>query len=335
MVTDTPGTLIAGATTMYGPDHALNAAALSNYVRLDALAQRLRPTGQAIQTIPLTEAERIPDIEEIVEVHLIANRTIELEAPFETMHDTTEADAMAERIVEAGRRFARAVLDGLAEGGIDTDDPMELMLAIRRTGSKRLEELFGPGEEMPGRLRGRKPVETSTSIEEMEETGEGHVANLDPALRETIRVADLRGCVATTDVHEYGKILVETVLGRLDVAIVDGGVSIDPNDLAETVVREGADFIALSSYNGVTLEFLRDLEDQVHAQGIDLPIFIGGKLNRIPDGSNTSLPVDIGGELAEAGAVVCRNIDEIFGALGYIAAAKAAKAAKATEADEL
>ena len=322
MVTETPGTLVAGATTMYGPDHALNAAALSNYVRLDALAQRLRPTGQAIQPIPLTEAERIPDIDEIVEVHLIANRTIELEAPFAAMHDTTEADAAAERIVEGGRRFARAVLDGLGEGGIDTDNPVELMLAIRRVGPKRLEELFGPGEPAPGRLRGRRPVETSTSIEEMEESGEGKVAALDPALRDSIRFAGLRGCVATTDVHEYGKILVETILGRLDVEVVDGGVSIDPNDLAETVARQGADFIALSSYNGVALDFLHDLEEELAARGIDLPIFIGGKLNRVPDGSNTSLPVDIGGELEEAGAFVCRNIDDIFGGLSDIAATK-------------
>ncbi|MDA0703019.1 MAG: hypothetical protein O3A96_07250 [Proteobacteria bacterium] len=329
MVTDTPGTLVTGATTMYGPDHALNAAALANYIRLDALAQRLRPTGHAVQPIPLTEAERIPDIDEIVEVHLIANRTIELEAPFEAMHDTTEADAMADRIVEGGRRFAGSVLAGLEEGGIDTKNPLELLLAIRRIGCKRLEELFGPGAAAPGRLRGRMPVETSTSIEEVEESGEGKVAALDPVLRETIQAAGLRGCVATTDVHEYGKILVETVLGRLAVEIVDGGVSIDPNDLAETVAREGADFIALSSYNGVALDFLRDLEDHIHARGIDLPIFIGGKLNRIPDGSNTSLPVDIGGELTEAGAVVCRNIDDIFGGLGDIAATKAAKVSEA------
>ena len=38
---------------------------------------------------------------------------------------------------------------------------------------------------------------------------------------------------------------------------------------------------------------------------MQLPVFIGGKLNRIPDGSNTSLPVDVRSELAAAGAIVC------------------------------
>jgi methylmalonyl-CoA mutase cobalamin-binding subunit len=92
----------------------------------------------------------------------------------------------------------------------------------------------------------------------------------------------LRACIATTDVHEYGKILVETVLRELGVIITDGGTSTDPNDLAELAQSARADFIALSSYNGVALQFVTDLKAELRQRKIELPVFVGGKLNRVP-----------------------------------------------------
>jgi methylmalonyl-CoA mutase cobalamin-binding subunit len=318
-VTDTPGTLLAGATTMYGADHLANYAALANYIRIDALAQKGQPTGHGIQPIPVTEAERIPDIDEIIDVHLFANRAIELDEPFDGMYDLSAFDEIAERIVEGGQRFKTDTLKGLGEAGIDIADPFELMLAIRRVGPKRLEELFGPGAAAPGRLRGRLPVERSTSIEEMEDSGEGFAAALAPEAREAIRLAGLRGCLATTDVHEYAKIMLGAIFDRLEIEVIDGGLSTDFNALAGQVADGEVAFIALSSYNGVALDYIRDLRTELARRGVDVPIFIGGKLNRIPDGSNTSLPVDVGAEIGEAGAIVCRHPNDMLDRLTEMA----------------
>jgi len=318
-VTDTPGTMVYGATTLYGRSHVENCAALAHYVRIDALAQRAQPTGHAVNPVPVTEAERIPDVEEVVDAHVLANRLIELEAPFADMFDFTAADEVAARVVAGGERFRDNVLQGLGEAGIDTGNAFELLLAIRRIGSKRLEELFGPGEPAPGRLRGRVPVERSTSIEDVEESGEGYVAALDAGVRERIARAGLRACVATTDVHEYGKILVETVLGRLGVELVEGGVSTDPSDLAEQARAGSTHLIALSSYNGVALGFVEGLRAEMKRVGFEVPVFVGGKLNRIPDASNTSLPVDAGAEIAEAGAIVCRRLEDLLAHLDAMA----------------
>ena len=198
-----------------------------------------------------------------------------------------------------------------------------MLLAIRRIGSKRLETLFGPGAPAPGRLRGRNPIARSYSIEQLEHDGEGLVSRLALAERERIVRAKLKACVATTDVHEYGKILVESVLRQLDIEIIDGGTSTDPNDLVEQAVATGADFIALSSYNGVALQFFTQLKGELDARNSALPVFIGGKLNRVPDGSNTSLPVDISDELASAGATVCKSVDSMIASLGEMARARA------------
>ena len=142
--------------------------------------------------------------------------------------------------------------------------------------------------------------------------------------RGNIAKAGLRACIATTDVHEYGKILVETVLRELGVEIVDGGTSTDPNDLAKLVHDQRVDFIALSSYNGVALQFVSDLKSEMGELNLDVPVFIGGKLNRVPDGSNSSLPVDIGRELTEAGAIVCANVELLIDRLSEIASRRAA-----------
>jgi methylmalonyl-CoA mutase cobalamin-binding subunit len=141
------------------------------------------------------------------------------------------------------------------------------------------------------------------------------VARLPAADRESIANAKLRACIATTDVHEYGKILIETVLAKLGVEIVDGGTSTDPNDLAQRAENSGADFIALSSYNGVALQFVAALKQDLKQRDLILPVFIGGKLNRVPDGSNTSLPVDVTREITETGAIVCPTVEAMVAKL--------------------
>jgi methylmalonyl-CoA mutase cobalamin-binding subunit len=311
-ITRTPGTMVYGATTMYGQSHPANYAALATYLRVDIHGQRVRPAGHAVNPTPITEAERIPDIDEIIDVHMFANRLAELEAPLDALYRDEESEATAERIVAGGQRFKDNVLAGFLAAGVDIRNPFEMLLAIRRIGSKRLEELFGPGRLTPGRLRGRTPVVRSHSIEQLEETGEGLVARMDASAKECIAAAKLRACIATTDVHEYGKILIETVLGRLGVAIVDGGTSTDPNVLAREVESTAADFVALSSYNGVALAFVSDLNRELQRRGVAVSVFVGGKLNRVPDGSNTSLPVDISNELAAAGAIVCPGVETML-----------------------
>ena len=133
-----------------------------------------------------------------------------------------------------------------------------------------------------------------------------------PAAGRAIRAHGFVACVATSDVHEYGKIMVEHILGGLDVDVVDGGVSVDPKFLAEAARDGDADFIALSTYNGIALSYLNALRAGMAGIGLDIPIFVGGRLNQIPEGSNTSLPVDVSGKLAESGAEVCHDVHEML-----------------------
>jgi len=311
-VTETPGSMVYGNTTIFVADEVENYANLASYLLVDIVAQRSQPTGHAINPVPVTEAMRIPEIDEIVDAHLFANRLVHRAEGFEALFDLEAADEVADRLVEAGRRFKGRVLSGLDEAGVDTANPFELLLAIRRIGAKRLEELFGPGERREDALRKRVPVVRATTVAAVESRGEGVVALLDRADQESLRRASLTACVTCTDVHEYGKILLEAVLRRLGLGVVDAGVSADPDAVAAQAKAAGADFIAVSTYNGVALGYLQDLCQEMARVGLDVPIFIGGKLNQIPDDSRSSLPVDVTGQLRALGAVVCHRVEDML-----------------------
>lgn len=92
-------------------------------------------------------------------------------------------------------------------------------------------------------------------------------------------------------------------------------MSTDPGLLAERVRAERPDAVAISTYNGIALRYFQALR----AEGVTVPVLIGGRLNQIPEGSNSSLPVDVGDDLAGAGAVVCRAAADLAPALERLA----------------
>ncbi|MBT5414261.1 MAG: hypothetical protein HOK81_06635, partial [Rhodospirillaceae bacterium] len=83
--------------------------------------------------------------------------------------------------------------------------------------------------------------------------------------------------------------------------------------LVAAALAGGADFIALSTYNGIALSYLTRLRAEMAKAGLDIPVYLGGRLNQVPEGSNTSLPVDVSAKLREAGAVTCEDLPAMLG----------------------
>ena len=311
-ISDNPGPMIYGSTTTYGTDHDANRAALANYLTFDIAAQQLGSTGHAVVPVPITEYERIPDTQEIIDVHVFANRLIEQSDKVLPLIDIEKVDEAADELVAGGQRFKDNLFRRFTEIGIDTDNPLELLLALRRSGARRLERWFGPGEEDESAIGGRRPLRSAENMSELQADSAALLDAVEPVAGRAIRAHGFVACVATSDVHEYGKIMIEQILGGLDVDVVDGGVSVDPKSLAEAARDGEADFIALSTYNGIALSYLNALRAEMEGIGLDIPVFVGGRLNQIPEGSNTSLPVDVSGKLAESGAEVCHDVHEML-----------------------
>ena len=311
LVTDSesPGTMVYGNTTIYGPDEVQNYAHLAGYLLVDILAQRTRPSGHAINPVPVTEAIRIPEMREIIDAQQFALQLIERSDKLELIFDLDAADTIAERMGNGAERFCRSVLTGLEEAGIDIRNPFELLLSLRRLGSKVLEQRFGPGSrETSGH---RRAIVKSSTIEGLEEQAKSCLSILGSKELQVIRASELSSCLATTDVHEYGKILVAAVLRELGIRIVDAGVSTDPDVIVRVAKQGGADFIALSTYNGVALDYIQRLRRVMDDQRLRIPIFVGGKLNQILETSKDSLPVDVSEDLESAGAIACRKVEDM------------------------
>lgn len=315
-VNPTPGTMIYGNTVSYRGETGANYASLANYLLVDVVGQTARPSGHAVNAVPVTENSRIPEIEEIIDVQLFAGRLAQSAPAWSKLVDIEKAAVVAEEISANGRRFRDNVMQGLAQAGVDTGEAVEMLLALKRLGPKRIEELWGAGQADRAAPRGRRPAVRAPFVEELDALAERHLDRVTSELRQRIGGLKPRVIVATSDVHEHGKMALEHVLRQLGADIVDGGVSIDPETLARAAVANGAEAVLLSTYNGIALDYYESLKSCLPD---GFPVLIGGRLNQVPSGSNSSLPVDVSAELAAGGAIVCHEIEDAVPALLTIA----------------
>ncbi|MBS7538275.1 cobalamin-dependent protein [Ancylobacter lacus] len=299
------GTMIFGNTVSYKSVPAGNFASLASYLQADIWALGRTHTGHAVNPVPVTENERIPDTDEIIDAQTFAHRLAEHARAASGLVNHAEVDALADRLVEGGRRFAARTLAGLAEIGIDTGDAAQLMLALRRLGPKRMEAAFGAGAPDPQAWGGRRALALAEWVEELEHEARRWAGAIPPADAARLKAAGLTAIVASSDVHEHGKNLVERTLRHLGVTPLDGGTSVDADDLAAAAVAAGADVIAISTYNGIALRYAREVTEALARLGAAIPVCIGGRLNQIPEDSNSGLPVDVTREIAALGVTPC------------------------------
>jgi len=302
--------MIYGNTTSYRGGAAENYAALARYISADILGQTASPSGHAVNAVPVSENKRIPDVDEIVDAQLFAGRLIELGAGADNVTDLERVEATAHRIVEGGMIFRDNVLGGFADAGIDIKDPFEMLLALRRLGGRRLEDMYGAGTR-----DNRKPFVQTSLVDETNAMARHHLSRVPLADKNRLAGSGLRAIIATTDVHEHGKMLLEKIFQDLGIAVFDGGVSVDPGELAARVELDPPDALAISTYNGIALTYIEALMDALSEKGLDIPVLIGGRLNQVPAGSNTSLPVDVARELSARGAIVCHDVEDAVPAL--------------------
>ena len=312
-VSRTPGTMVYGNTTIYGDDLTKNYANLSSYFLVDALAQQTKPTGHALNPVPVTEAQRIPSIDEIIDAHLFANQLIKNASGYTTLFDSKSAESIAIELVEGATRFKNNVISGLDAAGIDTENALELLLALRRIGARRLEHEFAPGRsELTGAY---EPIFEASALREINKNAQTVAKNTEKTKVTQIIKFGHKICVSTTDVHEYGKLLVMKSLEKLGISIEDGGVCTDAEELIQTVLRTQCTAIAISTYNGVALSYFNEIKDCMSTHGLrNIPVYIGGKLNQVDDLNPTmdELPQEVSGTLWTSGAVPCATVDDLI-----------------------
>jgi methylmalonyl-CoA mutase cobalamin-binding domain/chain len=306
-----PPSLIHGDTNSLDPAYSLDrhAALVTSDVFFTIANELDHPTGTSVHATPLTEPIRIPTVEDIVQSLEIANEAERQARQALPMIDWRPVNALRDEILAGGRRVYANMMSGLASLGVNVKDPLELLVATRRLGAVRIEELYGAGKPDSSYPRGFEPIVPTDTLkralkrraEVMEE-----VRRVVPDLR----LAGTTIVAASGDVHEYGLHVVVHALTELGCNVVNLGTSVDPEIIAAAAAETNADGVALSTYNGVALSLVEDLLGQLQRRGMDeKAVFVGGRL--IQDiGEMKS--VDVSDRIAARGAYPCATVGNML-----------------------
>ena len=211
-VSRVPPSLVHGDTNSLDPSYSLDrhAANVTNDVFFTVANQLAHPTGAAVHATPVTEPIRIPTADDIVQLLEVANEAERRARESLPLIDWRPVHALRDRILEGGRRVYTSMVTGLAALGVDVDDPMQLLIATKRLGASRIEELWGAGEPDPDFPRGFRPVARTDTLARALARQEDVLESIKGAESDI----DLRGLTvvaASSDIHEYGLNVVVSV----------------------------------------------------------------------------------------------------------------------------
>jgi len=261
------------------------------------LLEKKYKMGIGINPVSITEKLRVPILQELMDILAAGKRAEEIADQWLPFMDFSKIEEMCAVMMEQGRIFFENALKGFKEAGIDIEDPLDLILAIRKFDPLKFEQAFHPStfdsdnKEIkpffPTRL-GRQTIDLKNEIvKEMKQEGlEG--------ILEGKKIV-----VASADTHTYGLLLVEGVLSEMGATVINGGVDMDPVDMLDLADEENTKFVGISCHNGQALDYGRQIVKLAKERNKEYWIFMGGKLNAILPGH--SEPTEIPHLLEELG----------------------------------
>ena len=308
---DSCGTMVYGNTTDFDLDFTKNYSVVNSYLLGDMIAQIHCPTGHGLNAVPVSEAARIPSPEEIVEAQIMSNTLERYARMFEPYMNWDKIEADKNKLLIGANVFYDRVLEGMDAKGIDVENPAELMLSLKKLGPAYLESHYGIGKKMKNR-EGRIPLWPTDMVKNIDKIRERSMEKIgdDKILEGT------KAVICATDVHEFGKEVVKSVLEKAGAKIYDIGTDASPTEIAETVIETDSQYAVISTYNGIALTFGKRVLEELKKYHLDVPVFMGGILNENMD--NGSLPVDVTDQLKALGIHCTKQAEEIVGIMDEI-----------------
>lgn len=305
---NTPGTMIYGNTLDFSHNMPKNHGVVTSYAMADVIGQMICPSGHAITPIPVTEAIRVPAVDEIIAAHHIVDQAIESAKYYKDYIDVQKIEYEAELLAACGNIFFERVLNGLDDQGVDITHPGEVLAALKAIGAAQLESCFGAGKQDEAAMRGRVPVRPTSIVKEIDRKQTKIIAGIDCLDQKPLK--EINVIVASTDVHEFGKEISKTVLTKAGAQVFDLGTNVVLEELADTAIETESKAVLISTYNGIAYSFGKALTEKLKALGLsEIPVIMGGRLNEPMEGSD--LPVDVSDKLKEMGINVDNDIDKI------------------------
>jgi methylmalonyl-CoA mutase cobalamin-binding subunit len=294
-----------GNTIDLGGDLERNTAISGSCSLIDILGQLRRNTAHAIMPVPKTEPIRIPSPEEVLEAQVQARQMEEEAKLLLPIVSFSESDSLASKIVGEGKKFFDSALRGLKEMGVRIDDPLELLIAVKKLGANRLEQMFGSGERdelFPSR---RKPV----FMTDMTKRTMDLASKLRRESADEPRLDGIRVLVASTDVHEYPLMLITHILHAQGAEVINLGPSVEsPKWLVAAAIEARPAVAVVTTHNGKALEYGTELVDEMKRAKAEFHVVMGGVLNQ---SVGSEMPIDVTGELNKLGIATSKNLEKL------------------------
>lgn len=275
------------------------------------LLERKYKTGIAYMANPVTECIRVPTVQEICDVYsvcLVALRKA-LEYEEANMFDDSHINELRAMLVDKGKQFFENTKKRLLQMGVDITDPLQMLLAVRRLGGRKFEEMFHPGERDSSRPRGIVPFVPTDLLKKPMKDLDKYIERIRSVqLGDAVR--DKKVILGSTDTHEYGIFVVNGVLSTFGARVIDGGVDLDAEQALDLAFKEGTPYIAISTHNGLCLDWGRRLIQVANQRNQHVKVFMGGRLNAILDGFTE--PIDVSERLSDIGIIPCHEIIDLI-----------------------
>jgi methylmalonyl-CoA mutase cobalamin-binding subunit len=301
---DSIGSMIYGNTVdQQSGNRGRNLAVTTAQLMCDIAVQLRRPTGHAINPVPLTEAERIPSPAEIVEVHLIA-RELEREvrkAP--NLYDWERLEAAGAGVAQYALAFRDRALQVFADDGVDITDAAQVLLSMRRTTMPDLEERVDLAA--PDEIASLEPWKASQIRDVVSRVGGA----------DSPRLNGLRIVLAVLEVHNLVRDALAKALPRFGAEIVflNSATSID--GVMRAALDEDADAIVLGTYNGNAIDLGERLIAARQRTGWNGDIYMGGILNQ---DTGEALPIDARPRLAALHIHCVERVEDLVDLLARV-----------------
>ncbi len=303
---DCIGSMWYGDTISFSEDFDRNLGLNAEYLLWDIAAQLRYPTGHAVLPLPVTEAVRIPNAKDILQVQVLARRVEESARRMLPYLSWAPAEAIKSRLIAAGKQVVQRALSGLEREGVDISNPLEMLFVLKKIGPIHFEREYGAGAPHPAYLRGRKPVHLTDMFARTEAISDRLIEGM-PEVPQRLQATVL---LAATDVHEHALLIIQKALTAMGLTPVLAGSELNALKIVQAAQDASADAIVVSTYNGAALEVGKSLRREADRLDVRIPIYVGGRLNQGVEGK--ALPIDVTADLAALGIIPCQSIPELL-----------------------
>lgn len=298
-------TYINGSTNMQW-DHDIegNYGFASQEMLLEILAEKKFHMSLGINPVSITEKIAVPTLQELLNIFVCGKRVEEKADEWLPLVDFSPIVEMKDVIVREAKIYFKNAMEGFREAGIDTEDPLEMLLMLKKFQPQKLESAFHSStvdgqnsEVIPfyptvlGRQTNQQKNEIVSSL-----VSEGYKGSLEGK----------KVIVGSGDAHAYGLMLVEGVLREMGATVINVGVDMDPIDLLDAADEDNTPYIGVSVHNGQALGYGKQLLELAEKRKKKYVIFMGGKLNTILPGD--SEPTEVGQMLIDMGISADNNL---------------------------